>query len=105
MPTSVAGTGAADADRSTSNPAPSPTTCALVTMSPAALSTTPEPSPVLVRISTTEGSTPAMALTTAPSSAATAGGPDAGPVWAPSDPEAAHPESVAATTTTAAASA
>src|ERR1700678_307718 len=105
MPTSEAGTGTADADSSTSNPPPSPTPCALVTMPPAALSPPPEPSPVLVRISTTEGSTRAMALTNAPSSAATAGGPDAGPVWAPSDPEAAHPESGAATTTTAAASA
>src|ERR1700722_7290611 len=86
MPTSEAGTGAADADRSTCNSPPSPTTCALVTMSPAASSTTPDPSPVLVRISTTEGSTRAMAPTNAPSSTATADGPDAVAASAPADP-------------------
>src|ERR1700722_14018421 len=117
MPTSEAGTGAADAERSTCNPAPSPTTCALVTMSPAASSTTPDPSPLLVRISTTDGSTRAMALTNAPSSTAMAGDPDALPVSAPFhpdpdpgldpdpdpelDPEPAHPDSAAARMTTA----
>src|ERR1700722_15127470 len=109
MPTSEAGTGAADAERSTCNPAPSPTTCALVTMSPAASSTTPDPSPLLVRISTTDGSTRAMALTNAPSSTAMAGDPDALPVSAPFhpdpdpglDPAPAHPDSAAARMTTA----
>ncbi len=55
MPTSVAGRGAVSPATWTWNSLAFPATCAFVTMLPDASSTTPEPSPSAVLISTTEG--------------------------------------------------
>src|SRR3954447_11117694 len=59
-PTSVAGRGPGEPDVSTWNCLSDPVTCALVTTSPLSSYTTPEPRPVLLWISTTEGSTSGM---------------------------------------------
>src|SRR6202042_606387 len=76
----------------------SPTTCALVTISPLASSTTPDPSPALVRISTTEGRTRLMALTSSCCSAAATRRASAGPESAAAEPEAPGTVSSAAGT-------
>jgi hypothetical protein len=61
----VAGTGSAEEESMTCMLDACPTTWAFVTMSPLESKTTPDPSPELVRISTTDGRTCLMAAVNA----------------------------------------
>src|ERR1700733_3916565 len=80
-----------------------PTTCAFVTMSPVESKTTPDPSPELVRISTTDGSTSLIAAENAACSAAypAGGAVAAADGWGPA--ELAQPAAVTVASAAAAA--